>query len=106
MAFSGTWQVYAQENYEEFLRAISLPEEVIKLAKDVKPVTEIQQKPRPDLLRGLNMLLYSCKHNNISLLTLFSFPVQTDLHPFVCSSFFFFVILGVFGNQFSAASCP
>ncbi|KAJ8373437.1 hypothetical protein SKAU_G00040170 [Synaphobranchus kaupii] len=43
MAFSGTWQVYAQENYEEFLRAISLPEDVIKVAKDVKPVTEIQQ---------------------------------------------------------------
>ncbi|KAF4076029.1 hypothetical protein AMELA_G00225680 [Ameiurus melas] len=43
MAFSGTWQVYSQENYEEFLRAISLPEDVIKLAKDVKPVTEIQQ---------------------------------------------------------------
>ncbi|KAJ8289546.1 hypothetical protein GJAV_G00002540 [Gymnothorax javanicus] len=43
MAFSGTWQVYAQENYEEFLRAISLPEDVIKLAKDVKPITEIQQ---------------------------------------------------------------
>ncbi|KAA0702625.1 Fatty acid-binding protein 10-A, liver basic [Triplophysa tibetana] len=43
MAFSGTWQVYVQENYEEFLRAISLPEDVIKLAKDVKPVTEIQQ---------------------------------------------------------------
>ncbi|KAL6462346.1 hypothetical protein MHYP_G00287680 [Metynnis hypsauchen] len=43
MAFSGTWHVYAQENYEEFLRAISLPEDVIKVAKDVKPVTEIQQ---------------------------------------------------------------
>ncbi|KAI1894841.1 hypothetical protein AGOR_G00119900 [Albula goreensis] len=43
MAFSGTWQVYVQENYEEFLRAISLPEDVIKMAKDVKPVTEIQQ---------------------------------------------------------------
>ncbi|XP_036414276.1 fatty acid-binding protein 10-A, liver basic [Colossoma macropomum] len=43
MAFSGTWQVYTQENYEEFLRAISLPEDVIKVAKDVKPVTEIQQ---------------------------------------------------------------
>ncbi|KAK3541292.1 hypothetical protein QTP86_019432, partial [Hemibagrus guttatus] len=43
MAFSGTWQVYSQENYEEFLRAISLPEDVIKLAKDIKPVTEIQQ---------------------------------------------------------------
>lgn len=22
MAFSGTWQVYAQENYEEFLKAM------------------------------------------------------------------------------------
>merc|ERR1711970_1418271 len=43
MAFSGTWQVYVQENYEEFLRAISLPEDVIKLAKDIKPVTEIKQ---------------------------------------------------------------
>ncbi|XP_055067517.1 fatty acid-binding protein 10-A, liver basic [Misgurnus anguillicaudatus] len=43
MAFNGTWQVYEQENYEEFLRAISLPEDVIKLAKEVKPVTEIQQ---------------------------------------------------------------
>ncbi|XP_073703041.1 fatty acid-binding protein 10-A, liver basic-like [Garra rufa] len=43
MAFSGTWQVYEQENYEEFLRAVSLPEDVIKMAKDVKPVIEIQQ---------------------------------------------------------------
>ncbi|XP_023668867.1 fatty acid-binding protein 10-A, liver basic [Paramormyrops kingsleyae] len=43
MAFTGTWEVYVQENYEEFLRAISLPEDVIKMAKDVKPVTEIQQ---------------------------------------------------------------
>ncbi|XP_028837149.1 fatty acid-binding protein 10-A, liver basic [Denticeps clupeoides] len=43
MAFSGTWQVYTQENYEDFLRAISLPEDVIKMAKDVKPVTEIKQ---------------------------------------------------------------
>ncbi|KAK1153026.1 fatty acid-binding protein 10-A, liver basic-like isoform X1 [Acipenser oxyrinchus oxyrinchus] len=44
MAFNGTWQVYLQENIEEFLRAISLPEEIIKIAKDVKPVIEIQQK--------------------------------------------------------------
>ncbi|MBN3297713.1 fatty acid-binding protein 10-A, liver basic [Amia ocellicauda] len=43
MAFNGTWQVYAQENYEEFLRAISLPDEVIKMAKDIKPITEIKQ---------------------------------------------------------------
>ncbi|XP_076868600.1 fatty acid-binding protein 10-A, liver basic [Brachyhypopomus gauderio] len=44
MAFNGTWQVYEQENYEEFLKAIPLPEDVIKMAKDIKPVTEIQQK--------------------------------------------------------------
>ncbi|KAK5861965.1 hypothetical protein PBY51_017401 [Eleginops maclovinus] len=43
MAFSGSWQVYAQENYEAFLRAMDLPEEVIKMAKDIKPVTEIKQ---------------------------------------------------------------
>ncbi|XP_072316367.1 fatty acid-binding protein 10-A, liver basic [Eucyclogobius newberryi] len=43
MAFNGTWQVYAQENYEEFLRAMELPEEVIKMAKDIKPITEIKQ---------------------------------------------------------------
>ncbi|XP_053560771.1 fatty acid-binding protein, liver-like [Bombina bombina] len=43
MAFSGTWQVYAQENYENFLRAVGLPDDIIKVAKDVNPVIEIQQ---------------------------------------------------------------
>uniref|UniRef100_A0A8D0CGV0 Cytosolic fatty-acid binding proteins domain-containing protein n=1 Tax=Salvator merianae TaxID=96440 RepID=A0A8D0CGV0_SALMN len=43
MAFNGTWQVHAQENYEEFLRAIALPEDIIKAAKDIKPITEIKQ---------------------------------------------------------------
>ncbi|KAM9798181.1 fatty acid-binding protein 10-A, liver basic [Neosynchiropus ocellatus] len=43
MDFSGTWQVYAQENYEEFLKAMELPAEVIKMAKDIKPITEIKQ---------------------------------------------------------------
>ncbi|NXW18268.1 FABPL protein, partial [Circaetus pectoralis] len=44
MAFNGTWQVYAQENYEEFLKALALPDDLIKAAKDIKPVVEIQQK--------------------------------------------------------------
>nr|ADE59142.1 liver basic fatty acid binding protein [synthetic construct] len=44
MAFSGTWQVYAQENYEEFLKALALPEDLIKMARDIKPIVEIQQK--------------------------------------------------------------
>ncbi|XP_029929113.1 fatty acid-binding protein 10-A, liver basic [Myripristis murdjan] len=43
MDFNGTWQVYAQENYEEFLRAMALSEDIIKVAKDVKPITEIKQ---------------------------------------------------------------
>ncbi|XP_042296211.1 fatty acid-binding protein, liver [Sceloporus undulatus] len=43
MAFNGTWQVYAQEKYEEFLKAIALPDDIIKAAKDVKPITEIRQ---------------------------------------------------------------
>ncbi|XP_032645373.1 fatty acid-binding protein, liver-like [Chelonoidis abingdonii] len=43
MAFNGTWQVYSQENYEEFLKALALADDVIKVAKDIKPVIEIQQ---------------------------------------------------------------
>ncbi|XP_074540113.1 fatty acid-binding protein 10-A, liver basic [Halichoeres trimaculatus] len=43
MDFNGTWQVYAQENIEEFLKALELPPEVIKMAKDIKPITEIKQ---------------------------------------------------------------
>ncbi|TMS10475.1 Fatty acid-binding protein, liver [Larimichthys crocea] len=43
MDFNGTWQVYAQENYEEFLKAMELPADVIKMAKDIKPITEIKQ---------------------------------------------------------------
>ncbi|KAJ7416628.1 Fatty acid-binding protein, liver [Willisornis vidua] len=44
MAFTGTWQVYAQENLEPFLKALGLPDDIIKVAKDIKPVVEIQQK--------------------------------------------------------------
>ncbi|NXM74865.1 FABPL protein, partial [Serilophus lunatus] len=44
MAFAGTWQVYAQENLEPFLKAIGLADDIIKVAKDIKPIVEIQQK--------------------------------------------------------------
>ncbi|XP_043939262.1 fatty acid-binding protein, liver [Protopterus annectens] len=43
MAFSGTWQVYAQENIEAFLKAIGLADDIIPVAKEVKPTIEIQQ---------------------------------------------------------------
>ncbi|KAG8451468.1 hypothetical protein GDO86_003610 [Hymenochirus boettgeri] len=43
MSFAGTWEVYAQENYEHFLKTVGLPDDLIKVAKDVKPTIEIQQ---------------------------------------------------------------
>ncbi|XP_030645262.1 fatty acid-binding protein 10-A, liver basic [Chanos chanos] len=43
MDFNGTWQMYVQENPEEFLKAISAPEIFLKMIKEVKPVTTIQQ---------------------------------------------------------------
>ncbi|XP_013924483.1 PREDICTED: fatty acid-binding protein, liver isoform X2 [Thamnophis sirtalis] len=43
MAFDGTWQVYTQEKYEDFLKAIALSDDIIKIAKDIKPITEIHQ---------------------------------------------------------------
>nr|P82289.1 RecName: Full=Fatty acid-binding protein, liver; AltName: Full=Fatty acid-binding protein 1; AltName: Full=Liver basic fatty acid-binding protein; Short=Lb-FABP; Short=Liver basic FABP; AltName: Full=Liver-type fatty acid-binding protein; Short=L-FABP [Lepidosiren paradoxa] len=42
-AFSGTWQVYAQENYEAFLKVIGVAEDIIPHAKEIKPTIEIQQ---------------------------------------------------------------
>ncbi|XP_028842296.1 fatty acid-binding protein, liver-like isoform X1 [Denticeps clupeoides] len=44
MAFDGSWQMYTQENQEEFFRAVSVPDAVIRMIRDVKPVTVIQQK--------------------------------------------------------------
>ncbi|XP_074542796.1 fatty acid-binding protein, liver [Halichoeres trimaculatus] len=43
MDFSGTWQVYDEENVEEFLRTIGAPEIIIKMRKDKKPVIVIEQ---------------------------------------------------------------
>ncbi|KAE8624127.1 hypothetical protein XENTR_v10005840 [Xenopus tropicalis] len=43
MSFAGTWQVYSQENYENFLKQVGLPDEIIKVAKDINPIIEIQQ---------------------------------------------------------------
>ncbi|KFU91864.1 Fatty acid-binding protein, liver [Chaetura pelagica] len=44
MSFNGTWQVYDQNNVEEFMKALGFSDDVIKVGKDVKPVIEIQQK--------------------------------------------------------------
>uniref|UniRef100_A0A3Q2UHC8 Fatty acid binding protein 10b, liver basic n=1 Tax=Fundulus heteroclitus TaxID=8078 RepID=A0A3Q2UHC8_FUNHE len=46
MDFSGTWQVYSEENLEQFLKVIGAPEIVVKMRKDVKPVMVIEQNGR------------------------------------------------------------
>ncbi|XP_072303276.1 fatty acid-binding protein, liver-like [Eucyclogobius newberryi] len=43
MDFSGTWKVYAEENLEEFLKAVGAPEMVIKMRKEIKPTIIIEQ---------------------------------------------------------------
>ncbi|KAM5193931.1 fatty acid-binding protein, liver [Mantella aurantiaca] len=43
MAFSGTYELQSQENFEPFMKAIGLPDELIQKGKDAKSVTEIVQ---------------------------------------------------------------
>ncbi|XP_061753185.1 fatty acid-binding protein, liver-like [Nerophis ophidion] len=44
MDFSGTWQVYSEENLESFLKALDVPEMVVKMRKKVRPVMVIEHK--------------------------------------------------------------
>ncbi|KAM6959058.1 fatty acid-binding protein, liver-like [Aplochiton taeniatus] len=43
MDFNGKWKIYFEDNLEEFLKAMALPDMLIKMSKNVKPVTEIEQ---------------------------------------------------------------
>ncbi|CAM4641341.1 unnamed protein product [Leuciscus chuanchicus] len=43
MDFSGSWKLCEQDNPEAFLRAIAAPEIYIKIMKEVKPLTTIEQ---------------------------------------------------------------
>ncbi|XP_006875917.1 PREDICTED: fatty acid-binding protein, liver [Chrysochloris asiatica] len=43
MNFSGKYQVHSQENFEAFMKAIGLPDELIQKGKDIKGVSEIVQ---------------------------------------------------------------
>uniref|UniRef100_H9GA34 Cytosolic fatty-acid binding proteins domain-containing protein n=1 Tax=Anolis carolinensis TaxID=28377 RepID=H9GA34_ANOCA len=71
MAFNGTWQVYSQENYEDFLKAIALPDDIIKAAKDVKPVTEIRQTG--------NTFVVTSKTPNKSVTNSFTLGKEADM---------------------------
>ncbi|KAM9496647.1 fatty acid-binding protein, liver [Clarias gariepinus] len=41
--FSGSWQMYEQDDPEEFLKAVSVPHLMAKIMRDVKPLMIIQQ---------------------------------------------------------------
>ncbi|XP_072289351.1 fatty acid-binding protein, liver-type-like [Eucyclogobius newberryi] len=43
MSFTGTFKEVSQENSEAFMRAFGTPEEHIKIAKDLKSITEIEE---------------------------------------------------------------
>ncbi|XP_007952289.1 fatty acid-binding protein, liver [Orycteropus afer afer] len=43
MNFSGKYQVQSQENFESFMKAVGLPDDLIQKGKDVKGMSEIVQ---------------------------------------------------------------
>ncbi|XP_069350621.1 fatty acid-binding protein, liver [Eulemur rufifrons] len=43
MNFSGKYQLQSQENFEPFMKAIGLPDDLIQKGKDIKGVSEIEQ---------------------------------------------------------------
>ncbi|XP_038609031.1 fatty acid-binding protein, liver [Tachyglossus aculeatus] len=43
MNFSGKYQVQSQENFEVFMKAIGVPDEIIEKGKDARRVSEIVQ---------------------------------------------------------------
>ncbi|XP_053572195.1 gastrotropin-like [Bombina bombina] len=43
MAFSGKYEVESQQNYDEFMKAIGIPDDVIERGRDFKFTTEVVQ---------------------------------------------------------------
>ncbi|XP_077571395.1 fatty acid-binding protein, liver-type-like [Stigmatopora nigra] len=43
MSFSGKYQLESQENFEPFMKAIGLSDELIQKGKDVKSISEIEE---------------------------------------------------------------
>ncbi|XP_008069922.1 fatty acid-binding protein, liver [Carlito syrichta] len=43
MNFSGRYQLQSQENFEPFMKAVGLPDDLIQKGKDIKGVSEIVQ---------------------------------------------------------------
>ncbi|XP_060894700.1 fatty acid-binding protein, liver-type-like [Labrus mixtus] len=43
MSFSGKYQLESQENFEPFMKAIGLPDELIQKGKNIKSISEIEE---------------------------------------------------------------
>ncbi|KAM4579568.1 fatty acid-binding protein, liver-type-like [Fundulus diaphanus] len=43
MSFAGKYQLESQENFEPFMKALGLPDELIQKGKDIKSVSEIEE---------------------------------------------------------------
>ncbi|XP_023250027.1 fatty acid-binding protein, liver [Seriola lalandi dorsalis] len=43
MSFSGKFQLETQENFEPFMKAIGLPDDLIQKGKDIKSMSEIEE---------------------------------------------------------------
>ncbi|KAM5299388.1 gastrotropin [Ctenodactylus gundi] len=43
MAFSGKFQVESEKNYDEFMKCLGLPSDVIEKGRNFKIITEVQQ---------------------------------------------------------------
>ncbi|KAM9544532.1 fatty acid-binding protein, liver-type-like [Salvelinus alpinus] len=43
MSFSGIYQMETHENFESFMEAIGLPDELIQEGKDIKSISEIEE---------------------------------------------------------------
>ncbi|XP_045563055.1 fatty acid-binding protein, liver-type isoform X1 [Salmo salar] len=43
MSFSGKYQMETHENFESFMEAIGLPDELIQEGKDIKSISEIEE---------------------------------------------------------------
>ncbi|XP_049435822.1 fatty acid-binding protein, liver-type [Epinephelus fuscoguttatus] len=43
MSFSGKYQLESQENFEPFMKAVGIPDELIQKGKDIKSISEIEE---------------------------------------------------------------
>ncbi|XP_061786699.1 fatty acid-binding protein, liver-like isoform X2 [Nerophis lumbriciformis] len=71
MDFSGTWQVYSEENLEGFLKALGAPEMVVKMRKKVKPLMVIERKG--------NDLSYTLKTPNFTVTNSISIGKEAEI---------------------------